>query len=276
MGEGPELEPASVVTLLTDFGLVDPFVGMMKGVMLELNPKLQIVDLCHSIERQNVREAAFKLMVSCRYFPRGTIHLAAVDPGVGTQRKILACQTERHFFLGPDNGLLSPVLEREGLRRCVAVTNSAYFLKPVSRTFHGRDIFAPVAAHLTLGVPLSELGPPDSLSQWVHFPKARQADEHTLLGEVLSIDRFGNLMTNLDEEGIRRLMGETAVAEVRIAGTTIEGLSAGYAAEHPGILLSIIGSSGFLEIALNLGSAREFLRVDVGAPVDVRAKSASA
>ncbi len=270
MGEGSQLQAAPVVSLLTDFGLVDPFVGMMKGVMLGLNPDLRIVDLCHSVERQNVRQAAFMLMVSCGYFPRGTIHVAIVDPGVGTERAILACQTERYFFLAPDNGLLGPVLEREGSWQCVAVTNPAMFLERVSQTFHARDILAPVAAHLSLGVPIHELGPQSSPAQYLYFPRPRQVDEHTLLGEVLSIDRFGNLMTNLPGEDVIQRSAQGGVVEIEVAGATIGGLSASYAGEHPNILLAIIGSSGFLEIALNLGSARDFLGVDVGAPVEVR------
>ena len=270
MSEARQLEAAPVVTLLSDFGLVDPFVGMMKGAMLQVNPDLRIVDLCHSVAPQNIRQAAFMLMTSFAYFPPGTIHVAVVDPSVGTGRNILACQTERFFFLAPDNGLLGPVLEREPLRACVAVTNAEYFLPHVSQTFHGRDIFAPVAAHLSRGVPLSQLGPAASPTGELHFPRPLAKDERTLSGEVLYSDRFGNLVTNLHEDDIRQLAGEPQALEVRVGESIIPGLSASYAAERPGILLAVVGSTGFLEVALNLGSAREFLGLDVGGAVEVR------
>jgi hypothetical protein len=270
MSDEKGLRPASVVTLLSDFGLVDAFVGVLKGAMLQVNPDLRIVDLCHSVEPQNIRQAAFMLMTSFAYFPVGTIHVAVVDPGVGTGRKILACQTDRFFFLAPDNGLLGPVLEREPLRACVTVTNARYFRPHVSQTFHGRDIFAPVAAYLSRGVPLSELGPTASPTGELHFPRPRRADDFTLRGEVLYTDRFGNLVTNLHEEEIRQLAGEGGALEVRVGGSIIPGLSTSYGAERAGILLAVVGSTGFLEVALNLGSAREFLAVDIGAAVEVR------
>ena len=264
------LPPAPVVSLLTDFGLVDPFVGMMKGVMLGINPALQVVDLCHRVQPQNVRQAAFMLMTSCGYFPRGTIHVAVVDPGVGTGRKILACRTARFYFLAPDNGILGPVLERERLVACVAVSNADYFLDHVSPTFHGRDIFAPVAAHLSCGVPFEGLGPPASPTEIFHFPKPAQVDEHAVVGEVLYVDRFGNLVTNVHEEDIRRVAGEHGQVRITVGETTIEGMSSSYAAEHPSILLALVGSTGFLEVAVNLGSAEKFLGVEAGAPVGVR------
>jgi len=268
--ETEPLRPVAVVTLLTDFGLVDPFVAMMKGVMLGINPALQIVDLCHRVQPQNVRQAAFMLMTSCGYFPRGTIHVAVVDPGVGAGRRILACQTERFYFLAPDNGLLGPVLEREGQCRCVDVSNADYFLEHVSLTFHGRDIFAPVAAHLSLGVPLENLGPSASPAEVLHFAKPRRQDGETIVGEVLYTDRFGNLVTNLHEDDIKQVAGEDGSVHITVGRTTLEGLSLSYAAERPGILLALVGSTGFLEVAVNLGSAQEFLGVDIGAPVELR------
>jgi hypothetical protein len=189
---------------------------------------------------------------------------------VGTGRKILACQTERFFFLAPDNGLLGPVLEREPLRACVTVTNAKYFLPRVSQTFHGRDIFAPVAAHLSRRVALSDLGPATSPTSELHFARSRRTDDFTLRGEVLYTDRFGNLVTNLHEEEIRQLAAEGGTLEVRVGGSIIPGLSTSYGAERAGILLAVVGSTGFLEVALNLGSAREFLGADIGAAVEVR------
>ena len=269
--DAERLQPAPVVTLLTDFGLVDPFVGMMKGVMLGLNPALQIVDLCHRVQRQNVRQAAFMLVTSCDYFQPGTIHVAVVDPGVGTGRRILACRTERFYFLAPDNGLLGPVLEREHASHCVDVSNAEYFLDTVSGTFHGRDIFAPVAAHLSLGVPLKDLGPPTSPAEPLHFSEPRRQDQTTVIGEVLYADRFGNLVTNLHTDDITQVVGKDEAVHITVGGTTLEGLSSSYAAERPGILLALVGSTGFLEVAVNLGSAQDFLRVDVGARVEIRA-----
>jgi len=274
MSDALELRPAPVVTLLTDFGLMDPFVGMMKGVMLQINPALQIVDLCHRVQPQNVRQVAFMLMTSCGYFPRGTIHVAVVDPGVGSGRNILACRTERFYFVAPDNGLLGPILEQEETCACVSVSNPRYFLEQVSQTFHGRDIFAPAAANLSLGVALEELGSPTPPAVRFNFPQPRQVDERTVIGEVLYTDRFGNLVTNLHEEDIRRVGGETGAVHISVGGNTIQGLSPSYAAERPGILLALTGSTGFLEVAVNLGSAQEFLAVDIGAQVELRRAAA--
>ena len=187
----------SVITLTTDFGTRDWFVGTMKGVIASIAPRSTVVDLTHDLPPGDIRGGAFALAASHRFFPKGTIHVAVVDPGVGSRRKAIAVQTAKGVFVGPDNGVLSWALAKEKIRAIHALENEAYFLQPVSRTFHGRDIFAPVAAHLSRGVPIQKLGP--ALKDFVRLdwpePRVRRGGFE---GEVVYIDRFGNAITNLE------------------------------------------------------------------------------
>jgi len=256
----------------------------MKGVILTINPRATIVDVCHSIESQNILQAAFILSTAHHYFPEGTIHLAIVDPSVGSQRKAIILKTPSALFLAPDNGVLSyiidelcptparpptsthPNLEHRKLGadlEAVAITNPDFWRQPVSTTFHGRDIFAPVAAHLSLGVPLHKFG--ESISCLYAFPILRpyHDTEGNLLGRILHIDNFGNLITNVRNSD---LPGEEITVE--ISNQHIHGLSHFYS-QGSG-LAAIIGSSGYLEIALKNGNAAVFLDTKVG--VEVRLK----
>ncbi len=275
---------APVITLTTDFGTSDAYVAAMKGVILTINPRATIVDVCHSIESQNILQAAFILSTAHHYFPEGTIHLAIVDPGVGSQRKAIILKTPSALFLAPDNGVLSyiidelcptpaepptsthPNLEHRKLGadlEAVAITNPDFWRQPVSATFHGRDIFAPVAAHLSLGVSLHKFG--ESISCLYAFPVLRpyHDTEGNLLGRVLHIDNFGNLITNVRDSD---LPGEEVTAE--IGNQRIHGLSHFYS-QGSG-LAAIIGSSGYLEIALKNGNAAAFLNTKAGDEIKLK------
>jgi S-adenosylmethionine hydrolase len=262
----------SVITLTTDFGTSDWFVGTMKGVIARIAPRCTVVDLTHDLPPGDIRGAAFALATSHRFFPKGTVHVAVVDPGVGSRRKAIAVQTANGVFVGPDNGVLSWALAKEKLRAIHALENEACFLKPVSRTFHGRDIFAPVAAHLSRGVPIQKLGP--ALRDFMHLdwpePRVRRGG---LEGEVVYIDRFGNAITNLVgrlEEGSGR-----ASCEVHAKRRWDCPLKTFYQAVPPERPIALVGSSGFLEIAVNGGSAEKVLSLRIGTRVVLRAQIVS-
>ena len=250
-----------IVTLLTDFGLADPFVGIVKGVILGINPKVELVDLTHEIPPQDILAGALALEMAVPYFPRGTIHLAVVDPGVGGARRPLAVEAGGHVFVGPDNGLFTFLWGRPAVR-AVACSNPAYHLRSVSQTFHARDLFAPVVAHLSLGVELSRLGPPVEDPVVLSWPRPRKNGDAEL-GEILHVDRFGNLLTNLMPPESPE---ETEVV-IEVAGLKILGLSPYYGAGRPGEVGAIVGSTGRIEIFVNSGNAQAQLGVGRGAPV---------
>jgi len=271
------------IVLTTDFGTSDPYAGVMKGVILSLNPDANIVDLTHQIQPQNVLQAAFVLGASHRYFPQGATHVVVVDPGVGTGRRAVLVDTPTARFLAPDNGLLSYVLREylddppgePGRVRLPAnvtahqLTEPMYWLDPVSPTFHGRDIFAAVAAHLSLGVAASSLGPAIDDLVWLPAPRpSRQGNR--LAGQVVYADHFGNLVTNIATQDLV----DSKSLQVEIKGQRITGLSQTFQSpEHPGNqpLLALIGSLGYLEIAVRNGSAAATLCAGVGETVTVTA-----
>lgn len=267
-----------VITLTTDFGLADPYVATMKGVILSLNPEAIIVDVSHAVRPQLVRQGAFLLETAYLYFPPNTIHLAIVDPGVGTERRAIALLTGRGSFVGPDNGVLSAALPddirsgagKEGGRVRlpegvvgVALTNPRYHRQPVSDTFHGRDIFAPAAAHLSMNVPLPDLG--EAIDEIFALPpvRAEKRPDGSLRGKVIHIDIFGNLITD-----VRRQDLLSPRATVEIGGRQIGGVGQTYAGNKG--LSALVGSSGYLEIALAGGSAAAELGADIDEPVVVR------
>jgi hypothetical protein len=270
--------PPPVITLTTDFGLRDHYVGAVKGAILSVNPAALIVDISHEVAAQAIEEAAFLLACAFPFFPPGSIHVAVVDPGVGTERVALALATREGIFIGPDNGILSAALPKRardaatsGPREvplaaeihAFALRETRYHRQPVSRTFHARDIFAPVAAHISLGVKLPELGPEvDSIISLPPF-RAKIAEDGHLEGRVLHVDRFGNVITSA---GADQVPSGDMIAEIR--GHFIRGPVGTYAdAGGPSVL---IGSSGFLEIALPDGSAARQLGVQLGDQVIVR------
>jgi S-adenosyl-L-methionine hydrolase (adenosine-forming) len=252
-----------VITLLTDFGSADPYVGMMKGVIATICPEANIVDITHEVPAQDIRTGAFFLERSFRYFPPGTVHVAVVDPGVGTSRKPLAIRAEKHVFVGPDNGLLS-VAARP---RAVMLSRARYFRSDISRTFHGRDIFAPVAAHLAAGAPFESLGPAQRHIVVLASMRPRRF-ARGLKGDVVSVDRFGNLITNFDEKAWTSLRRPRIVAGSFSATT----LSPSYGAVRRGELALILGGYGLLEIAARDASAAKILGLRSGALVELWAR----
>lgn len=265
-----------VITLTTDFGLSDPYVAAMKGAILSLNPRVVLVDVTHDVQPQRVEQGAFLLELTLPHLPQDAVHLAVVDPGVGTERRALAVEGEQGTFVGPDNGLLSAALPpdaRAGLTQprhialprgltAVSLSEERFHRQPVSETFHGRDVFAPVAAHLSLGAPLSDFGPP--IGEMLALPpfRAHRGEDDTLTGRVLHVDRFGNLITDVRSEDLPSL------PVVEIAGRRIDAVARTYGTADA--LSAIVGSAGYLEIALPGGSAAAELSVEIGEPVIVR------
>jgi S-adenosyl-L-methionine hydrolase (adenosine-forming) len=267
------LKSVSVITLTTDFGTRDWFVGTMKGVVAGISPEATVVDLTHDVLPGDIRGGAFALATSHRFFPKGTIHVVVVDPGVGSRRKAIAVRTTMGVFVGPDNGVLSWALAKEKMRAIRALENEAYFLKPVSMTFHGRDVFAPVAAHLSRGVPIQKLGPALKDFVCLGWPEPRKG-RGGFEGEVVYIDHFGNAITNL-EGGLLRGCSN-ATCEVHARRLRICRVRTHYQAVAPRALVAVVGSSLFLEIAVNGGSAEEALGVRIGTRVVLRTDSTAA
>ncbi len=262
------------IALLTDFGTHDTYVGVMKGVMQRIAPDVHFIDITHEIAPQNVQQAAFALLNSYRYFAPGTIFLVVVDPGVGSVRKPIAVQAGDYFFVAPDNGVLSYVLAEFEQVKAVELSNEAYQLRPLSYTFHGRDIFAPAAAHLAAGVPLSNFGIPVNDIVKLMLPKPI-VENGKLNGQVLYNDHFGNIVTNigslkwLDTEhliwvplsGINTAFPLMSARDVivQVKDMAISGIHRTYAEVETNQLIALVGSSGFLEIAMNQGSAAQAL-----------------
>lgn len=253
------------ITILTDFGLDDWFVGAMKGVISAIAPRATIVDLTHCIPAGEVRSAAFALAASCRFFPRNTVHLAVVDPGVGSDRGAVCVRTRDYFFVGPDNGVLSWALRNEHIVEMRRLENRGLFRREVSQTFHGRDVFAPVAAHLAKGVSLRRLGPEAKHIIQLPWPEPR-FERWEIRGEVVYIDRFGNAITNIPNA---RIPGFEAAARVQVRGRSFP-LRPFYQAMSGGKPVAVPGSSGLLEIAVNQGDAARTLRLQTGTPVTLR------
>lgn len=265
----------AVIALLTDFGTQDIYVGVMKGVIWSICPDAQIADLTHEITPQDVTAGALALWGAFKFFPKGTIFCAVVDPGVGTNRRAIAIQTEEHFFVGPDNGLLWWAASESTIVKCVELKNQTYFLPVVSQTFHGRDIFAPVSAHIAKGVPLEEFGPELEVDELVKLPPLRaEMSEETIRAKVIHIDRFGNAVTNLRRDDfikwLSKLEQRTWVAKVR--GVSFKSLSTSYAEVAVGKPLLLFNSYDLLEVAVNRGSAAEQLGIRKGDVLEIWAK----
>jgi S-adenosylmethionine hydrolase len=262
-----------VITLTTDFGLADHFVGVMKGVILSINPEVDFVDLSHEVAAHDVLDAAFLIAQGYRYFPPGTIHLVVVDPGVGSNRRPILANTPPHKFVAPDNGALSLIYDREETCEVRHVTADRYFLKPVSNTFHGRDIFSPVAGWLSKGVEVTKFG--ERISDYVRLavPRPLRSPEGTVTGAILKVDKFGNLITNLTAQDIPELFSEKPPSfAITINQQTITRLSTSYSAGKPLELFAILGSSGYLEVCTNRGSAATILNASRGDEVKFAAE----
>jgi hypothetical protein len=254
------------ITLLTDFGLHDAYAGIMHGVIASIAPRARVIDLCHEVQPFQIHQARFLLRQSWPYFPQGSIHVCVIDPGVGAARRPLCVQAAGHLFIGPDNGLFSDQLALQGAR-VRAITNPQFMLPHVSQTFHGRDIFAPAAAHLAAGVPPSRLGKLIHDATRLATGGPVRIGRRFWLGEVAHIDRFGNVITNLDAAEFLPLAPKGL--QLKIGFETLRRRASSYAEAPEGELFVIAGSSGTLEVSMKEASAAKKLGVAVGAPVEL-------
>ncbi len=270
----------AIITLTTDLGLTDAYVAAMKGVILGINPEAKLVDICHSIKPQNITQAAFVLSTAYKFFPQKTIHVVVVDPGVGTRRRAIILRTPSADFVAPDNGVLSYVVQESSVKgvagnddlqqlgpelEAVAITKAEYWRSSVSPTFHGRDIFAPVAARLSLGFPPIDFGEVITSVTMLPLLRPYQAQDGSLVGHILHIDSFGNLITNIKRQDLPE--AKPAIT-IKVGSQLISGLSRTYAEGEE--LLALIGSGGYLEIAVKGGNASAILDAEVGNEIRVR------
>lgn len=255
-----------IITLTSDFGYRDPFVGTMKGVILGINPAANVVDLTHGVEPQNVMGGALSLASSAPYFQRNTVHMAIVDPGVGSRRKPIVIETEDGVYVGPDNGVLSLAAAHNRVIRTVVLSNTEFHLKPTSSTFHGRDIFAPAAAWISKGTPIQDLGEEIDGFAAIDWPTVERHKD-SLIGQVVYIDHFGNLISNIRASDLDPRPGELAIA---VGENTITGISMSYSAAGQGNYLAIYNSWGLLEISRCNGNARLGLGAAIGSSVTIR------
>lgn len=260
----------AIVTLTTDFGLSDTYIAQMKGVILGIAPSAVIVDVTHMIEPHDVLGAALALDAAADAFPPGAIHVAVVDPGVGSDRRALAIATDRERLVGPDNGIFTALLAHRTIVDAVAIADQAFLAHPTSHTFHGRDVFAPAAAHLACGAPLRQLGEPAGRLVELALPHAR-IDPDAIEAHIIHVDRFGNLVTDLRHDDLARWLGQTSDRSIRIevGEETLAGLCKTYADAPTGAALAYVGSSGRLEIAVNTGDAARALSLGRGAAVRI-------
>ncbi len=257
----------NIITLTTDFGLRDSYVGQVKGAILKNNIAVNIVDLCHSIAPHDVLSGAVTIRSSYSYFPNGTVHLVIVDPGVGSQRRILAVEADKHLFIAPDNGTLSLLFRDNRIQAVHRVENASLFPSEISSTFHARDIMAPVAAALAGGMPLDKVGPAARMESCVQLDIPRPViSENKIEGQVLHIDTFGNLRTNITTADLSRFQ-PSSFREIRIKGHKIKAIANTYADSAPGSLVALVDSAGYLEIAVNRGNAAQVTNSRIGTPL---------
>ena len=264
-----------LITFTTDFGLNDHYVGTMKGVILNINPTAQIVDICNAVQSFDVLDGALTIVQAYKYFPSDTVHMVVVDPGVGSTRRPLLVTTEKHIFIAPDNGVLSFVYEREERISVRDITASHYFLQPVSNTFHGRDVFGAVAGWLSKGVEVAKFG--DEIGDYVRFaaPRPKPVDDKLLKGIVFKVDKFGNLITNITPTDLPQLFAPNPPPfKVLIGKHEISKLTQSYAEGTPGEVFVVLNSMGFLEIACHRGAATQIVGAGKGADVGVLFESA--
>ena len=297
----PGVNVSGIITLLTDFGLRDPYVGIMKGVILSINPDARIIDISHQTKPGSVYQAAGLLQEAYPFFPKGTIHVAVVDPGVGGDRRPILVKTKDHFFVGPDNGLFWPIITSHHQTEIIHLTETKYFLSDISNTFHGRDIFAPVAAHVSLGEDPLEMGSLINNPVPLHLPTPEQKENH-LLGQVMRVDRFGNLITNIHKKDMDEFLGTAppvntptlpsplrervgegvkkrnsyTIPVIKVRELIIKGMCSTYSEVNTAETLALIGSSGYLEIAVNQGRACDCIGINpediIGIKVEVNTR----
>lgn len=257
-----------IVTLTTDFGLSDPYAGIMRGAVLSTNPRATVVDITHGIPAHDIMTAAFTFANAYGFFPAGTVHAAVVDPGVGGVRKNIAVMTDRYFFVGPDNGILSIALAREGTVGIREIANPAFIRDIISNTFHGRDVFAPCAGMLSAGSAFENIGPLLTDYRKLTYPQP-VIERDTLTGEVLVIDSFGNMVTNITETQFHTFIGSRSF-EVYFASERFTRLASNYEEVPAGKPLAIIGSTGHLELSMSSGNAAEYFMSAAGSVISVR------
>jgi len=261
----------SIVTLTTDFGEQDYYVGAMKGVILDVPPDTEVIDLCHNVLPYDILDAAFTIAQSYRWFPLRTVHLVVVDPGVGTQRRPILVSGDRHFFIGPDNGVFSFIYPEQEKLTVWHITGDHYFHQPVSNTFHARDVFAAVAGWLAKGVEARQFG--DEIEDYVKLsiPKAQAVNDKSWKGMVLKVDRFGNVITSIAAADCPALFAEpTPPFKLTAGGKDITKLVPNYAEGGQGEIFALLGSSGYLEIATNRGGAGKLLSLNRGGEVTLQ------
>jgi S-adenosyl-L-methionine hydrolase (adenosine-forming) len=259
-----------IVTFTSDFGLQDAFVGIMHGVVLNIEPGARIVDVCHAIGSYDVLDGAWTIAQAYRFFSPRTAHVVVVDPGVGSERRPLLAETENYVFVAPDNGVLSMIEAREPKFAVRHITADRYFLNPMSQTFHGRDVFAAVAGWLSKGIDPAEFGPEITDYVRLPLPAVERIGDNSLRGLVLKVDKFGNLITNIGEQEAPELFASSVPpVNILISGETVTRICKSYADGGEGQYFAIIGSSGYLEIAARQASAAEKLSAGVGSPVGI-------
>jgi S-adenosylmethionine hydrolase len=266
-----------IITLTTDFGTNDHFIGAMKGVILEIVPEATIVDISHAVQAFDVLDGAIAISQAYSYFPTGTVHVVVVDPGVGTSRRPILASSDGYHFVAPDNGVLSMIYAREERIHVRHINSDHYFRQPVSNTFHGRDVFSPVAAYLAKQVDSHKFG--DEIEDYVKFaaPKPKAVGENRMRAVVLKVDRFGNLVTNVTPQDIPALFVEKAAGfKITIGSKEITSIHTNYAAGEPGEVFGILGSMGYLEIAANRGAAAQLTGAGKGSEVIVMLGGAAA
>jgi S-adenosylmethionine hydrolase len=256
-----------IITLTTDFGLSDHFVGVMKGVILGIQPAAQLIDISHGVQPYDIADGAFTIVQACRYFPKKTVHVVVVDPGVGSARRPLLAEVAGQYFVAPDNGVLSMVFTRETAVRVRHITNERYFLHPVSRTFHGRDVFSPVAGHLATGVKPSQFGMPIKDYLRASFEEPTHTGKRTWSGAILKADHFGNLATNFHVDQFPNF--RTHAFALKVGLQVITRLALTFSECEAGELFVVVGSSGYLEVAASQGSAAKALGCGAGSPVEL-------
>lgn len=269
------MQSTNIITLTTDFGLTDPFVGQMKGMLLSRNPEVRIIDLCHGIPAHDILTGAMTIHTSYDYFPSGSFHLVVVDPGVGSQRKILVVAADNHIFIAPDNGLLTLILQECANPVIHRVDNPSLLPSKISGTFHGRDIMAPVAAALAGGMPLDQVGPTENISSCVHIELPEPIiSKAGIEGRVTNVDHFGNIRANITSGDLSKSLFQIVCFNgIRIKKHQINCISNTYSDVPPGSLVALFDSSGYLEISVNQGDAARKTGCRIGDPVYVLMES---
>lgn len=258
-----------IITLTTDFGTNDHFVGALKGVIVDIVPEAQIVDISHAVQAFDVLDGALTISQTYSYFPTGTVHMVVVDPGVGTARRPIIASSDGYHFVAPDNGVLSMVYAREERIRVRHITSEHYFRQPVSNTFHGRDVFAPVAAYLAKQVDSDKFG--DEIEDYVRFaaPRPKATGENRMRGVILKVDRFGNLITNVTPDDAPALFAGKAAFKIVVGSREITEIRTAYAEGAPGEVFGVLGSMGYLEIVANRAAAAQITGAGKGTEVSI-------